>query len=84
MYIYREVGEAGECPYRCPVNNCVTEIVLLEFSPSGPAGIDVLAELQVRYPHLSVLSLSLYPQGRWTEKALQAGADGYITIGSAP
>ncbi len=82
MDIVQEVGDAGECLYRCPAGDCQAEIVLWGFSPAGPAGIDVLAELQARHPQLSVLALSLHPPGRWAERALQAGAAGYFTIGS--
>ena len=84
MDIVREVGDASECLDQCPDSDCSAEILLWDFSPSGPAGIDVLAELQVRHPHLSILALSLHPRGRWAERVLQAGAVGYITLGSAP
>lgn len=82
--IVRDIGDAGECLYGCAANNCSAEILLWDFSLSGPAGIDVLAELRAKHPHLSVLALSLHPQARWAERALRAGAAGYITIGSAP
>ena len=84
MDIVREVGNASECLYRCSASDCPAEIVLWDFSSLGPAGIDVLAELHARHPHLSVLALSLHPQDKWAERALKAGAAGYMTIGSAP
>ncbi len=84
MDIFRDIGGAGQCLRHCPAGDCSAEILLWNFSPSGPAGIDVLAALHARHPDLSILALSLEPRGRWAEKALQAGAAGYLTTGSAP
>jgi DNA-binding NarL/FixJ family response regulator len=54
------------------------EIVIVDISMSGPDGLDLLKDLRGRYPALPVLILSMHDETVYAERALRAGANGYI------
>ena len=54
------------------------DIVLLDISLSGPDGLDVLKEIRVKSEHLPVLMLSMHDESIYAERAMRAGANGYI------
>jgi DNA-binding NarL/FixJ family response regulator len=53
-------------------------IVVLDISLNGPDGIDILKTLRMREPALPVLVLSMHDEVTYAERALRAGANGYI------
>ena len=53
-------------------------IVVLDISLNGPDGIDILKTLRMREPALPVLILSMHDEVTYAERALRAGANGYI------
>jgi DNA-binding NarL/FixJ family response regulator len=55
------------------------DLVLLDISLAGGGnGIELLKDLQVRHPQLNVLMLSMHEECVYAERALRAGAKGYI------
>ena len=54
------------------------DIVVLDISLTGPDGLDVLKEIRVRSGSLPVLILSMHDESIYAERALRAGANGYI------
>ncbi len=54
------------------------DIVLLDISLPGPDGIDLLKAIRAGDPHLPVLVLSMHDESVYAERALRAGANGYI------
>jgi DNA-binding NarL/FixJ family response regulator len=54
------------------------DIVVLDISLSGPDGLDVLKEIRARTIHLPVLILSMHDESIYAERAMRAGANGYI------
>jgi DNA-binding NarL/FixJ family response regulator len=60
------------------------DLVLLDISMPGKAGIDVLAQLKYERSKLPVLMLSMHPEEQYAVRALRAGASGYLTKESAP
>ncbi|MFZ0886208.1 MAG: response regulator transcription factor [Candidatus Acidiferrales bacterium] len=54
------------------------DIVLLDISLSGPDGLDVLKEIRVKSANLPVLILSMHDETIYAERAMRAGANGYI------
>lgn len=59
-------------------------IVVLDISLPGKNGIEILKDIKLSYPHISVLMLSVYPEEQYGIRALKAGASGYLTKDSAP
>jgi len=54
------------------------DIVVLDISLSGPDGLDVLKELRLTNSSLPVLILSMHDESIYAERAMRAGANGYI------
>jgi DNA-binding NarL/FixJ family response regulator len=60
------------------------DVVVLDLSLPGMAGLDVLRELRHLAPQLPVLILSVHSADQYATRALRAGASGYLTKESAP
>src|SRR3984893_4130454 len=54
------------------------DIVVLDISLSGPDGLEVLKELRMKSGSLPVLILSMHDESIYAERAMRAGANGYI------
>jgi DNA-binding NarL/FixJ family response regulator len=54
------------------------DIVILDISLNGPDGLDLLKTIRMRDPGLPVLVLSMHDELTYAERALRAGANGYI------
>src|SRR5271154_5616926 len=54
------------------------DIVLLDISLNGPDGLEVLKEIRMRSSSLPVLILSMHDESIYAERAIRAGANGYI------
>src|SRR6202142_839782 len=54
------------------------DIVIVDISLSGPDGLDLLKNIRNVYPTLPVLILSMHDESIYAERALRAGANGYI------
>ncbi|MEW6486538.1 MAG: response regulator transcription factor [Thermodesulfobacteriota bacterium] len=54
------------------------DLVIVDLSLKGRSGIDLLRDLRARYRDLPLLVLSMYDEALYAERALAAGARGYI------
>lgn len=54
------------------------DVLLLDISLPGPDGIEVLKAIRSSDPALPVLVLSMHDEAIYAERALRAGANGYI------
>ncbi len=54
------------------------DILVVDISLNGPDGLDLLKNIRMRYPNLPVLVLSMHDESVYAERALRAGAQGYI------
>lgn len=54
------------------------DLVVLDISLSGPDGLEVLKELRLKTGSLPVLILSMHDESIYAERAMRAGANGYI------
>ncbi len=60
------------------------DLLLLDVSMPRKNGFEVLKELKPSFPHLPVLILSMHPSEQYADKAVKAGAYGYLTKEDAP
>jgi DNA-binding NarL/FixJ family response regulator len=60
------------------------DLALLDVSLKDSDGIELLKELQAQLPELPVLILSMHDESLYAERALRAGARGYIMKQEAP
>ena len=54
------------------------DIMVVDISLNGPDGLDLLKNIRTRHPELPVLILSMHDESIYAERALRAGAQGYI------
>src|SRR5277367_6867675 len=55
------------------------DIVIADISLKTTHGLELVKDLQVRFPTLPVLILSMHDESLYAERVLRAGARGYIT-----
>src|SRR5271168_4921860 len=54
------------------------DLVVTDISLSGSSGIELIKSLKVQYPELPVLVVSMHEESLYAERALRAGAMGYV------
>lgn len=55
------------------------DVVLLDLSMPGTSGVDLVSRISDRYPRLAIVVLSMHNEPQIAERALKAGAAGYVT-----
>jgi DNA-binding NarL/FixJ family response regulator len=54
------------------------DMVVVDISLKDTSGIELIKDIKVQYPNLPVLTLSMHDEGIYAERAMRAGARGYI------
>lgn len=54
------------------------DILIVDISLNGPDGLELLKHIRLNSPRLPVLILSMHDESIYAERALRAGANGYI------
>ncbi len=54
------------------------DVVIVDISLKETSGMELIKDIKVQYPNLSVLALSMHDEALYAERVLRAGADGYI------
>jgi DNA-binding NarL/FixJ family response regulator len=60
------------------VQKCRPHVVITDISLEGNSGIELMKELSYRWPELPVLAYSMHDEQVYAERALRAGARGYL------
>lgn len=55
------------------------DLVIVDITLKHSNGIGLIKEITIRHPKLRVLVLSMHEDSLYAERAIQAGANGYIT-----
>ena len=72
-------GEAEDAHAAMQSITClIPDVAIIDISLSGPDGLDLLKDIRGRLPYLPVLILSMHDESIYAERALRAGAQGYI------
>jgi DNA-binding NarL/FixJ family response regulator len=58
--------------------NAAPDVLVLDISLEGPDGLDLLKIIRARTPNLPVLIFSMHDESIYAERAMRAGANGYI------
>ena len=73
------VGEAGDATEAMAVlATCAPTLVLMDIGMKDVSGIELTAMVLQRAPQMAVLILSMYDSVEYAQRALQAGARGYV------
>jgi two-component system, NarL family, invasion response regulator UvrY len=60
------------------------DIIVLDINMPGRSGLDILKDLNIRFPEIPVLILSMYSEEQYGIRAIKSGAAGYLKKVSAP
>jgi DNA-binding NarL/FixJ family response regulator len=60
------------------------DVLVLDIALPGVSGIEILRRIRARRPDACVLMFSMYQDGIYVSRALEAGARGYLSKASAP
>jgi DNA-binding NarL/FixJ family response regulator len=60
------------------IQSAEPDILIVDISLSGPDGLELLKNIRMSYPAMPVLMLSMHDESIYAERALRAGANGYI------
>jgi len=72
-------GEAEEMQVALPaIITADPDILVVDISLHGPDGLELLKNVRLKSPRLPVLILSMHDESIYAERALRAGANGYI------
>src|SRR3954468_20012746 len=72
-------GEAEEAQGALQgIVSCQPDILIVDISLNGPDGLELLKAVRARHVVLPVLILSMHDESIYAERALRAGANGYI------
>lgn len=83
-HFVKEVGEARDAAEA--LDQCRRkkwDAVILDLNMPGRGGLEVLKEIKRESPTLPVLVVSMYPEEQFAVRVMRAGADGYLTKGTA-
>jgi len=59
-------------------------VAIIDLNLTGIGGLDLIKQVKVSWPHLRVLVLSMHDEKLFAERALRAGAQGYIMKQEGP
>ncbi|HUL63497.1 MAG TPA: response regulator transcription factor [Burkholderiaceae bacterium] len=59
------------------------EVLLLDLSMPGRSGVDLIKQVKADRPELRILVLSMHDEQQYAERAIRAGASGYLTKDTA-
>jgi DNA-binding NarL/FixJ family response regulator len=60
------------------------QVALVDLDLGGLSGIDLIAEIRARFPHVPPVALTVFDDGATVQKALRAGARGYVLKDLSP
>ena len=76
LYIVADLG-SGEEAYQFLQKNTV-DLIIMDVSMPGKGGIETTNQIKKRHPKIKIIMLSMHDNAMIIEKAMKAGADGYI------
>jgi PAS domain S-box-containing protein len=82
LYIIGEAGTAEDALKALGRLN--PDIITVDISLSGTSGIDLIKACRERYPNIPILVLSIYEESLYAERAIRAGARGFVMKNEHP
>lgn len=72
-------GEAASAEEAVEIlDRCKPDLAIVDISMAGVNGIELIKNLKAMSPKLAVLVLSMHDESHYAERALRAGAHGYV------
>jgi DNA-binding NarL/FixJ family response regulator len=78
-------GEAGDFPQALKaMETCRPDLVLIDLDLEGASGLDLIRAARESHPGIPILVLSMHDEDLYAERALRAGARGYLMKSADP
>ena len=61
------------------IKNLKPDVVTVDISLGDTSGLELIKDIKTRFPSLPILALSMHQESFYAERAIRAGAKGYIT-----
>ena len=65
------------------VQKLAPDLALVDITLPGKSGLELVKDLKAMYPHVVILAISMHDESLYAERALRAGAKGYVMKHSA-
>ena len=76
---YSTCGEAGNADSAIAgISEEMPDVVLVDINLKGDNGIDLIKQICLRHSDINVIVLSMHEENEYIERAMRAGAKGYI------
>lgn len=73
-------GSAEDIPQAIKaIKNLKPDVVMVDISLENSSGLELIKDIKVQFPGLPILALSVHTETFYAERAIRAGAKGYIT-----
>jgi DNA-binding NarL/FixJ family response regulator len=73
-------GYAKDIPHAIKaIKKLEPDVVTIDISLENASGLDLIKEIKTRFPDLPMLALSMHEESLYAQRAIRAGAKGYIT-----
>jgi DNA-binding NarL/FixJ family response regulator len=69
-------GDAGEAVEQ--IQRCAPDLIVADLSLLGKPGLEFIKDVTAQHREVPILVLSIHDEKLWAERALRAGAEGYI------
>jgi len=82
---WRVCGKASDAPEALRLaEQTKPDLVIVDISLGSTNGIDLIKNLSAKYSELPILVVSMHDESLYSERAIRAGAMGYVTKAEAP
>src|SRR3954465_6624514 len=72
-------GDAPDAPEAMiGIRNTKPDVVIVDISLAGGSGIDLIKDIKTEFEDMPVLVVSMHDESLYAERALRAGAMGYV------
>jgi DNA-binding NarL/FixJ family response regulator len=73
-------GHAGDASTAMKaIGSLMPDLVIVDVSLNGKSGIELMSEIKLFFPEVYILALSMYVESLIVDRALKAGAMGYVS-----
>ena len=73
-------GHAGDASATMKaIGSLMPDLVIVDVSLDGKSGIELMSEIKLSFPKVHILALSMYVDSLTVDRALKAGAMGYVS-----
>jgi len=76
--VVKEVSDGLELLQYLAECECAPHLVILDISMPRMSGLEALPQIKAMYPHIKVLVLTMHKSQEYFERAMSAGANGYL------